>query len=154
MVQSSEVEIRIPTPLLLWVELCRNLYCFALEQRKIFSTSSTVSRLLRRMSDKKIISLPKSIRDLIFLVCFGQLVDIFRELQFWMETDRCWRTAAKFTNKGPCPWVAWLGERSSLFLIHRLSFLSLMEVKDIQGDVTWQTQVQPVGAILGVNVDS
>ena len=81
-------EIRIPTPLLLRRELWWNLYCRFPEERKIFSISQVVSLLFNLRSERKIMSESRSIIDLIFVLCLGQLVEIFRELQFWAEKER------------------------------------------------------------------
>ena len=43
--------------------------------------------LANLMSDNRIMSVPRSVIALIFFVCLGQLVDMLRELQFWIAMD-------------------------------------------------------------------
>ena len=43
--------------------------------------------LFRRISDRNIILEPKLVIALNFLSCLGQLVEIFNELQFWIDTE-------------------------------------------------------------------
>ena len=113
-------EIRVPTPLLLRKELWNNLYCRLPEERKIFSISRVVSLLFNLRSERKIMSESRSIIDLILVLCLGQLVEIFRELQFWAEKERFWRTAARLSAE----WAALgteLGDFRHLFLSRGLN---------------------------------
>lgn len=55
----------------------------SLPARKLFSKSRTAGEEFSLKSDKKIISDFKSRIAFTFLSCFGQDVEMFRELQFW-----------------------------------------------------------------------
>ena len=49
-------------------------------------------------------SVPRSVIDLIFLDCFGQLVEILIELQFWIENVRFCKIEASGI-KAIGPWL-------------------------------------------------
>jgi hypothetical protein len=68
--------IRIPTPLLLSVEIW---YISYLGEKRLLNPLFAVFYL---KSDKKIIVVLRASIAVIFLLCLGQFVEIFMELQF------------------------------------------------------------------------
>jgi hypothetical protein len=68
--------MRIPTPLLLSVELW---YISYLGEKRLLNPLFAVFNL---KSDKKIIVVLRARMAVIFLLCLGQFVEMFMELQF------------------------------------------------------------------------
>ena len=74
-----------------------------LEHRNIFFISVSVSLLLSLRSERKIMSVPRSVIHLIFLSCLGQLVETFRELQFYAEQVRFCKIVVRVRAAGRGP---------------------------------------------------
>ena len=97
-------------------------------------------------------SVPRSVIDLIFLDCFGQLVEILIELQVWIENVRfCKIEASGIKANGP--WLTWLGDRGNLVRVHVLGYLAFLEAQDVEWDLTGEAKVAPLFAILGMDIN-
>jgi hypothetical protein len=74
--------MRIPTPLLLFLELCNMSY---LGEKKLLKPFCSVFNL---RSERNIIVVCKARIAAIFLLCLGQFVETFNELQLRELKDR------------------------------------------------------------------